>query len=1001
MGFFEDQRKIRDALSRQIEVAGGVYSDPYNEIATIFSVSDPKQLGRVKVSYQDGTVSDWIYILNGSNTGTLSAQFIGSPCLVGKANGNSEDAFVLGFFNKSPEAATPGAPFQLAILSEQLDPNRSPASPGDRAMCCSKGQAGKIYVFDTEYYQVPRICLRVSSRQEGDGGIWVWVPLTSTPEKSIEKGVDPGVPEAQGTTPDPGRKIGIPECTRALEGQVRNFSEDRKFRNFQLKCDKDADGNYAWSPVSAPPVFTKSLLPPKCTEKIHGMEAIVDSGRDSELVVCLRYQGEMKWIHHRTREPIQFYKEDAPLTKTQFLESRKPIPALQQASPSSQDFIGAAASAVLGGLLGEAGFSPLGGGSPLLGALTGAGQSLPGTFDPSQALSSAALTALASNSGVPIAQITSQLSSALAAGGVIDPGLASAFAAAGGLGDAIAQGIRTNTLDQALAFSGQNAIQQAMMSLSPINRGVYTGYMSGGMLGAIDVATLLGASQLPPEIAQYVAPIVGAASSILSSQPNAINGVINSSIGVGGQSLQDATGGLVGIAGGSGFIPPGISSSALASMQGGALGPIAQSLGGFAGLPGVPSLGGIPGIPPMASTALDLVGLGAQFAGLLGPGGMGLQAFSAFTGLNPITSMLGGLGGLGGLFGGGGDCPCDPKCRKTSHWNDSDGNKLLEPCGNVVANSHSSYDPTGDPTNNNNNRVAESIGRAATLIGEELCIENPYDLTDMIDSIARLGEMADRIEHAKHADWPELWTELSYTFETIEKAFKKTDNNITGVESVERKLIDAQYRLIDKLMVGDGSFFSKTLISIVDTSKAIQDVYNFVLRLDATKKGGRVGVFSTDSLKIVFENITKIALLNSASKAEARFIQSNIVKPADKEWRKLAPGLDLLSLSDLILGAVPIDIPLNFSKCVTKRDKNEVLKNSLESKLNSPTPLAPEPVISAKLPSSVTDAQQTTPPTLSGGVGGGDTNNLTPSISEVLNQIKYNQERTRDGKAEC
>ena len=102
MGFFEDLRETKDVLARQVESSGGVYADPFNEIGTVVSVSDPKKLGRVKATYQDGGTSDWIYVLGGSNKGLLSAQFIGSPCLIGKANGNSEDAFVLGFFNKSP-----------------------------------------------------------------------------------------------------------------------------------------------------------------------------------------------------------------------------------------------------------------------------------------------------------------------------------------------------------------------------------------------------------------------------------------------------------------------------------------------------------------------------------------------------------------------------------------------------------------------------------------------------------------------------------------------------------------------------------------------------------------------------------------------------------------------------------------------------------------------------------------------------------------------------------
>ena len=402
-----------------------------------------------------------------------------------------------------------------------------------------------------------------------------------------------------------------------------------------------------------------------------------------------------------------------------------------------------------------------------------------------------------------------------------------------------------------------------------------------------------------------------------------------------------------------------------------------------------------------------MVGLGQQLSGILGAGGIGLNALGALTALNPAIGILGGLVGLGGLFGGGGDCPCDPKCRKTKHSEDSDGNTLLIECGNVIANSASSYNPEGDMTKNNENIVAEVLDLIPTAVGEDLCFPNPFDLTQLIKSVKRLNEMADRIDSAKNADWPELWTELMYTFEAVENAFKQTDNNITGVESVERKLIDAQHRLITKLMDGNGSFFYKTLISIVDTSRAIQDVYKFVLKLDAKKKGGRAGVVATEPLKIVFENIVKIATLNSTSKAEATNILSNIVAPADKEWRKLEPGGDLLNLKDVILGLIPIDVPLNFSKCLTKRNKDKALKDSLESKINSPVLAQPQSLIEAKLPQSITEALKIPEsPRLPGTSGTSGTSGTpgtprTPSIREILDRIKYDQGRARDGQADC
>jgi hypothetical protein len=1013
MGFFDDLRQVRDITARQCEVAGGVYSDPYNEVATVSSVSDPKKLGRVKVTYQDGGTSDWVYVL-GSNKGLLSAQFIGTTCLVGKAHGKSEDAFVLGFFNKSPDAAYPGSSPQVAILSEQMEAYRAPASPGDQGLRCNEGNAGRVYIFDNEINQDLVVCLRRNNRQEANEQIWAWKSLTHG--KWVEKGTDPGAAEIP-TTTDFSEKPGIPQCSKSLEGEIHEFAEDRKFRSSMIMCRRDENGDFGWMPVSAPPLVFRTTLP-KCDEKVHGMEAIVDSGRDSELAICLRYQGEMKWVHHRTREPLQFFKEEPSPTREEFLDpevKKEMAPlALQLATPSSQDLVGKASGQTIDAVMGS--IAPINSDPKLRAAMQASG-ALPGPFDRNAVFTNVALNALSINSGVPIAQLTSQFAAAIAAGGVIDGNLAMALSAAGGLGDAIAQGIKTNNLDQVLRGAGQGAFQQALGGVSPSSRAMYTGYAAGGALGAIDVATMIGASSLPPEIAKYVSPLLSIGQGIISSQPTAMGNMLNAAVGAGGQSLPGVVGNLINVAGGPGGIPSSLATGVLSSLQGGQLGPIAQAMGNFAGLPGVPGLGGIGGVPQLATGALELLGLGGQFSAFLGPAGLGLSAFSALTGINPITSILGGIPGLGGLFGGGSDCPCDPKCRKTSHGVDSDGIGLLDPCGGVISNSHSSYDPNGNPTENNLNRVAESVGRASTFVGEKLCVPNPFDLTQLIKSVKRLDEMADRIEHAKHADWPEMWSELSYTFEAIEKAFKQTDNNITGIESVERKLIDAQHRLIDKLMVGNGSLFSKALISIVDTSKAVQDLHGFVARLDAKKKGGKVGTAPTTSLKIVFENIIKIATLNSTSKATANFILGNIVNPADAEWRKLEPAFELLNLTDVILGAVPKDLPLNFSKCKTTRDKNRILKDSLESKLNSPVPSGPESVTLAKLPSAISGLVTSPPGTIAPPSPGlfadpGAGVSIVPGapgappskedrIRDVLDQIKYNQTRTEKGQADC
>ena len=1002
-------QQLKELTSRLAESMGGVYGDPFNELATVVAVADPKKLGRVKVEFQDGLVSDWIYV-HGSNKGILSSQYIGSTCLIGKANGRSEDAFVLGFINKNNQLEFVGNPVQVPILDEQNRASSPPSNAGDQGLVCNKDNSGRIYIFKTEMYEDLVVCLRRNNQQESIEDKWSWKSLTNG--KWVEKGVDPNSIEP---ITDYSEKVGLPICDASLEGEVHEFTEDRKFRSYSIVCRRVYDDKYSWMPLSTPPVVFRTTLP-DCTEKIHGAEYVVDSGRDSELVLCLRYQGEMKWVHHRTRQPLQFEPSEPPPTRSEFLATKKPMEVL--ATPSPQSFIGGAGTDALSAF--TQGISAINPQSPFNNLLP---PELKLQINSADLVSDIARSVISKNGNVPIASALAVFSSAIQAGGVIDSNTSAILNNLGAAGEVIANGIKNNQLDAALTTVGQRALSQALYSLPIQERAAYAAYGVGGALGAIDMGVAMGLSQLPPKLSSRISPLLNVGRSLLSSQPVAINDIINSALGVGNNPLSSVANSIFS---NYGAMPAGFASGISQLIGGGQFGSVAGVLGNFASLPGFPTIPGMGGIPQLATSGLQLLGLGTQFAGLLGPAGLGLSLFSTLTGIDPLGMLLGGIPGLGGLFGGGPDCPCDPiVCRKTSHGIDSDGTKLLHPCGSVIANSHSSYDPIGNPVENNKNSVAESMGKINTHIGEELCVGNPFDLTEYISKIKRMGEMANMFDSAKFADWPEMWSEMAYTFETIEKGFKRADNNITGIESVERKLIDVQHRFITKLLAGNGSFMSKTLLSIIDTSKAVQDLYLYVKKLDVTKRGGEVGVTPTQSLNIVFENIAKIALLNSATKAEAKFLTDNFTKPADAEWKKLQPGLDLLNLTNVVLGAIPKPTPINFNRCDTIFDKPRVLKDSLESKLNSPVPPQQSSLIEIQLPNQVVNPQRQllqiapTPAVsdsffnpleelennfLGSEVSPTRDDSTTTdqlAIKDVLNQIKFTQEKTIDRIPDC
>ena len=208
-------------------------------------------------------------------------------------------------------------------------------------------------------------------------------------------------------------------------------------------------------------------------------------------------------------------------------------------------------------------------------------------------------------------------------------------------------------------------------------------------------------------------------------------------------------------------------------------------------------------------------------------------------------------------------------------------------------------------------------------------------------------------------------------------------------------------------MVGNESFFSKTLLSIITTSKAIQDVYKYVAVIDAKKKGGKAGVFATANLKEVFKNIAQVAALNSLSKKEASFISNSFLKTADKEWRALEPGGGLVDITKFVLGLLPVNVPAVFDKCLTKRDKNKSLSDSLQSKINSPTPPAPESLFFARLPASIPSLTpesllpDSTAPSIAPLLPTLLPDSTAPSIASLLEQISYQQGRNESGEAQC
>lgn len=972
--FFGEYLNTKSALERIAQQNDGPYGDPYPEIGTIAAVDDPKKLGRVKVIYADGTESDWVYV-RGQGRGIISSQYIGGKALIVKSDGNSEDAFIVGIFNTDEQVGVIGEPIQITVLDEQA--RIASKDPGTK---CNEGNLGRVFIGSNEIHQDFKICIRRTNNQEtGEEAQYMWKSLTHG--EMIEKGFDPGA-ESEKAIKDlnKGKNRGVPECTPALAGEIREFAEDRAFRRTLMICRRTENKDeWDWIPVSAPPTFLKTTLP-DCTEKVHGMEAVVDDGNNSELVVCMRYQGSMKWVKPGKRDPLQFYKKDPPLSKIDFLDSAGIIPALQTASPAAASFLGVGGPSlntnVLDGMLQKV--NPFNAASSPLGLVNTLANALPGTFNGADTLSNIAKTVIANNTNLSSEAVIGAITSAVAQGGVIGSDLESILNTLGGAAQPLIAGAQNGNVGPALEQLGKSMLRETLSTIDPSLGSVFSGYMAGGAQGAIDSALMVGLNQLPTEIGKYVGPLASLGSSAINGQPIATQNIINAAIGVGTSGLQDVFGDVLSIGSSGGIISPATLGNIASSVANGDFGELVSGIGSFANIDALPKMLDGSSIPKLATTALGVLGQGGSFASLLG-GGIGLGPAGAVLGAAPVAAVLSGVpgiggafGGLGGLFGGGGGaaCPCDPKCRKTEHGVDSDGNRLLDPCGSVVSNNANSYMGGGsDPTNNNNNPVAEDRGKENSGLGEPLLAESFIDLTQLISNVSRIGEMADKLEQAAEADFPELFQELMYTFEGIEKGFKQTDNNITRVESIERKLIDALYRILKRFLEngGRGGFGDGILIQLIrdvrEQAKAIKDLYKFTQKLDAVKNGGPAGVNLTDNIAAAIQNIADLQLLISLSKKEALEILNGLVRPADREWRTLESGYDSVNLDNFILGNFNPNIESYFDleREGTKRNRDYILNQSLSSKINSPLPPQPNTFIENQLSSPQLSLARNTP----------------------------------------
>lgn len=936
---------IIQGQTRMLGSIGAPYTDLFNESAVISDVNDPLKLGRVKVTTSDGFLSGYIPVY-GSNSGTLSARFIGTEVIVGKLNGRAEEMFVIGITRSNPDTGISGLPMQLPIIDESTAQwNKST----DSGMLCNEENKGRMYILSNEMNQDLVICMRKNNRQLGGKDIWTWKSLTNG--IWVEKGFNPGNSNSPVITQSQLDNPGIPECNQAMLGEVHDFSEDRGFRTTTMVCRKDENKNYSWAPLGSPAVYFRTTLP-RCDEKLHGVEAILDDGINSEFMVCQRYQGLMRWVRQGNRIPQRFYGKDLPLSRIDFLSSFKDISSLAESTITSPQYDWAKenniAKVAIDSFMSNV---PPTGTDERLKVLLKAANLIPDSaFDGAATLKNVAKASLESKTGIPADEIVDAITEQISRTNDVSPETKKILEQVGDAADVLVNGVKEGTVNEALTKIGLNVTQVALESVDPKLASVVTGYATNGIVGAVDTAVALGLDQLPPEVNKYVKPVVEIAKDLLLQEyPASVGNILNSASDKGllGAISDTLNGALK-----TNLVTPQLLSTVVTKLTDGSLGEIPKLFNSLKNLDAVPKLSGGIDLPSLATTVLSLAGQAGELSKLLGKGGIGFKGFDEVTGLDSAKLILEGIKALKGLYSPQkkeDECPCGKKCRKTEQSEDSDGNNLLEKCGSVTKNNATGFG--GDPVNNNNNPVAKEAGTSPTKIGESLVppppalpesvvaaisaagetLSTPVDLTAAINGVERVKNMARRLNESRYADKTERDTEIAYTFEAIEKAIKILDNNITRMESVQKKIIDSTYNLVKTLMSDEkGLAVLPTLINDVrEVSGAVQDLYKFAESLDKTKNGGSAGVRMTKNLSETFANVSNLSSLSEKTKIEATDILNRGITAASNEWNTMSPGL----VSVTPLGEYGPMIPSPHTGLKTFFDKDMVRAISIESKV--------------------------------------------------------------------
>lgn len=826
-------------------------SSLYVQLGTIVDTSDDAHQGRIKVQLdvRGNNTTRWAYFL-GYTSGQVPIEYVRNGTRVAciSAYGNPDELFILGTFGSG---SSPN-PVSIPVISDDLNP----------LPICNQRSLGQVVLFENKNGSDVNICIRSgkdyswrnlhsSLRTENQG-------YTNDEATKFEKGIIASTLLEN----DSDTFSVLPPCDEGRQGQKIPFSERNEWRQFDIICNKDENGEFKWKPTSSVPLFTRNSIP-NCSEKYHGTTVQLDDGANSYFVFCGRRNGSMVWMDYGPRKPTEFNNStinDKPNDK------QKAVPNVSESSTKAT-----IPEQVPEQRISDSLQNP----SSIIESLVESASVSDKAFSQFKSIWA---DEISKSTGISINEVLN----AIDTGGsllekVEDPA---------NLPQVITEIVKSNNaLAEILSSTAKLVSEYGAPDVSAVLYGV----VSGGWQGGLDAATNYGLNSLPEEFKTTFSKFIEEKGGI-DSLPGPIKDIANSALGNINIGLKDVSKYILS---GSLFNDLSNVNFDLSKID---LSINPDNLGNF-----LKSI--IPGSIDLSNIKLDAEQLSKSISGVLDYAGLGSEFSSLFSGGLGTTVANFLVPGINEIFSPKSPDPCSCENKKCGFKDPvKNGESLLEDCKTVIK-GMTTYN-LDNSLITNNNFIANSKGSYFSGLGNQIL--TPDMLTALPSGLAyaNLGPVIAGTQIGKfdqtakdsfgaNPDWDKLVQEISYSYETISKTFKVTDNNITQLELTDKEIIDGILAII-KLIFGCGLPDGRGLIGeingitteFINLTRALARITNVLNNITRAGLGPDIDII-IDSLSGLINNLGRISDRVSSVACQ---IKADHIQPAKDINTALTPG---------------------------------------------------------------------------------------------------------------